>query len=289
MPTQSRSAGGGVRNLRAMFEQKDGSSTAPLRPPPASQPSPTILAAPVNGLFRPFLRSGGTDTLSSRTVSNPAPAIQISTETSSSRTIQEVKYNIPRKKCDVQTDRLMARNPYAGLSASSDPYTNGGSYGTSPVSSASLAPSTEEYDPYGDRYGTPPISNASSSRERRGGGGRTGGYGGFYEDDRGSAPAVQPAAQQQDRFDGYGQRSEDEPPVRVSPNRRAYAAERGNARGYRDDRSDGDSERSRGPEYRRGGERSNNTNGNGAGDLPVGRSRGAARGGGDGTRQIEGQ
>lgn len=275
MSNQPRSSGGAVRNLRAMFEQQDGSLTPPLAP--AQDSSRTRQRGTANGLFRTKLRPR-TDISSSRAVSAPINSILVTTPTA-----QYGKSSISYEKCDPQNDSPMARNPYAGLSAGPDPYTNGSSYGA-----PSVASSTEEYDPYGDRYGTPPISTASSSRDRRGGAGRTGGYGGFYDDSNGSAPAVQPAAQQQDRFDGYGQRSEDEPPARASPNRRPYASERNNARGYREDRSDADSDRSRGPDYRRGGERFI-SNGNGSSEVAVGRSRGAVRGGGDGTRQIEGQ
>src|SRR5271156_6308344 len=92
----------------------------------------------------------------------------------------------------------MARNPYAGVGGGSDPYLNGNSYGTSTTNAGS---SVDDYDPYGDRYGTPPIPATSSARDRRGV--RAGGYGSFYENSNGSVPAVQSAAQQNLQQDGY--------------------------------------------------------------------------------------
>lgn len=179
----------------------------------------------------------------------------------------------------------MARNPYAGVGGGSDPYVNGDSYGTSTTNATSGA---DDYDPYGERYGTPPIPATSSARDRRGV--RAGGYGGFYENSNGSAPALLPAIQQVQQPDGYGSGLENEPvPVR-SP-RRAGGSDQ--ARRYRQDPGDAESsEGSRGPEYReyrRAQERQYQNGGETSGDLAVGRSRGNGRGGGDGTRQIEGE
>jgi hypothetical protein len=182
----------------------------------------------------------------------------------------------------------MARNPYAGLGASTDPYTNGNGYGAPAPSRTS-----EDYDPYGDVYGTPLTPSTSADRERPAG--RSGGYGGFYDSGSGPAPAVQPAPQQQDRYDGYGRQSEDEPPPpRASPNRRPMISERSSARGYRQDRSDTDlegSRSSRAPEYRRGGgERAFSSTNGSSNDAIIPRIRGdLGRGGGDGTRQIDGK
>src|SRR5271169_1293688 len=100
----------------------------------------------------------------------------------------------------------MARNPYAGVGGGSDPYTNGNSYGTSTTNANSGA---DDYDPYGDRYGTPPIPATNSARDRRGV--RAGGYGGFYETNNGSAPAVQSTAQQAQQQDGYSSGPSSEP------------------------------------------------------------------------------
>lgn len=173
----------------------------------------------------------------------------------------------------------MARNPYAGVGASTDPYANG--------SAPFLA--TDDYDPYGERYGTPPIPSASSSRERRQG--RTGGYGGFYENSGGAPPAVQPVAQQMQSQDGYRSRTPEDPVPFQSP-RRAMGGDQNNARRFREDRPDAEPiDAARNRDYRRGAERMY-SNGNGsAGELVVGRSRGNGRIGnvGDGTRQIEGQ
>lgn len=176
----------------------------------------------------------------------------------------------------------MARNPYAGTGGGSDPYTNGNSYGIPTTNTASRA---DDYDPYGDRYGTPPIPATSSARDRRGV--RAGGYGGFYENSNGSAPAVQPAPQQAPQQDGYSSGPSSEPvPVR-SPRRNAGSDQ---ARRYRQERGDAESsEGSRGPEFRRVAERHYQNGSAASGDVVVGRSRGNGRGGGDGTRQIEGQ
>jgi len=283
-----------VRNLRAKFEQKeDARPVVPERPlaPSTSGGAPVVWGKGIGlGLFRADVPSQAVSmsaAKTSKTIRNLEYLGLQSTDISNLKAppvpkVSKATLSISKEKCDVQSDNLMARNPYSGLSANTDPYTNGNSsYGASTTSSI-----TEEYDPYGDRYGTPPISS-SSSRERRGG--RTGGYGGFYEDSNRPAPAVPPAAQQQDRFDGYGQRSEEEPIARSSPNRRPYVSGRSNARNYIQDRSDADSEGSRGPEYRRGGERRVANGNSHSNDLAVDRSRGVPGGGGDGTRQIEGQ
>src|SRR5579871_4758462 len=104
----------------------------------------------------------------------------------------------------------MARNPYSGVGSGSDPYVNGNGRGTLTTNSTS---GTDDYDPYGERYGTPPIPAASYTRDRRGV--RAGGYGGFYENSNGSTPAVLPTAQQVQQPEGYGSGSGSEPvPVR---------------------------------------------------------------------------
>ncbi|KFY48382.1 hypothetical protein V495_01387 [Pseudogymnoascus sp. VKM F-4514 (FW-929)] len=57
----------------------------------------------------------------------------------------------------------MAQNPYAGFNASADPYTAGDTLAaSSPNPSRDRSPgatstNTDDYDPYGDRYGTPPL------------------------------------------------------------------------------------------------------------------------------------
>ena len=176
----------------------------------------------------------------------------------------------------------MARNPYAGLGGDSDPYTNGNGYGASLSITAS---STDDYDPYGERYGTPPIASANTGRDRRAA--RTGGYGSFYANSNGSnssAQAVQPDIPPARQREGYGGTAgEERVPVR-SPRRPAGSDQ--SAR-YRQDRGDVESsEGSRGPEYRRGGGREYR-NGSGVSNDLVGRSRGNGTQGGDGTRQIE--
>src|SRR5450432_2719210 len=148
----------------------------------------------------------------------------------------------------------MARNPYAGLGGGSDPYTNGNGYGSSATSTPSI---TDDYDPYGERYGTPPIAAAASTqRDRRGA--RAGGYGGFYENSNGSAPTARPVAQQPQQpqqpqqHERYGGEGMDQPlPVR-SPRRRGGSDQ---SRGYRERTDAEPSESNRGPDYRRGGDR----------------------------------
>ncbi len=176
----------------------------------------------------------------------------------------------------------MARNPYVGLGSGADLYTNGNGYGTSTTISAG---GTDEYDPYGDRYGTPPIAAANTGRDRRAA--RTGGYGGFYENSNGSSPAAQSTGRRE-QSDGYGTSPGDGPlPVR-SP-RRPGGPDQSTGRGYRQDRGDADSSGgSRGAEYRRGADRQYQNGGEAGNDSAMGRSRGVPRGGGDGTRQIEG-
>jgi len=182
----------------------------------------------------------------------------------------------------------MSRNPYADVGAGADPYVNGNGY-------RAHAPATDDYDPYGERYGTPPTGASNATRDRRAGGsggrgggrgdGRAGGYGGFYENSNGSAPAVQAVAGNAEYGnDGYG---EDPAPPR-SPRRNATSANN-NRRQRQEYGNAGSEDRNPSFEYRRGGERQY-TNGNGLGnELVVGRNRGNARSGGDGTRQIEGQ
>ncbi|KAI9746344.1 MAG: hypothetical protein M1818_000056 [Claussenomyces sp. TS43310] len=180
----------------------------------------------------------------------------------------------------------MARNPYARLGdEAGDPYTNG--YETSHTT-----PSTDDYDPYGERYNTPPLPPASPARDRRGG--RTGGYGGFESNNNQYAPPVQQTTQPTppEGHDRYGSRSLDDPPPTRSP-RRPAAVESGAARRYREERSQGgsgDSSRSRGADSTRRHAERLNTKGDGhSNGLPVSRNRGngSAVGSGDGTRQIE--
>jgi len=174
----------------------------------------------------------------------------------------------------------MARNPYAGMRGDADPYTNGNPYA---ASSTAPVPGTDDYDPYGERYGTPPITSASASRDRRAA--RAGGYGGFYENSNGSSSSalgVQPAPPQAQMLEGYGRgRGEEPPPMRSS--RRPAGLEP--VRTYMEEADS--SEGSRGPEYRRGVERQYQ-NGGIRNDSASSRNRSNGRGGGDGTRQIEG-
>lgn len=176
----------------------------------------------------------------------------------------------------------MAHNPYAGPGSGADPYSNNNGYGTSTTISAG---GTDDYDPYGDRYGTPPIAASSAGRDRRAA--RTGGYGGFYENSNGSSPAVQSSGRRE-QSDGYGTSPGDGPlPVR-SP-RRPAISDQSTGRGYRQDRGDADpSGGSRGAEQRRGIDHQYQNGGLAGNGGATGRTRGVPRGGGDGTRQIEG-
>jgi hypothetical protein len=184
----------------------------------------------------------------------------------------------------------MSRNPYANSSAGADPYTNGNGYGAPAQAPATSA--TDDYDPYGDRYGTPPIPSSGGGRDRRAG--RSGGYGGFY-DGNGSSPGVQTTAQQPQPQNDYG-RAADEPAPMRSP-RRPAAVDPAAGRRYRPDRGDGggSGDSGRGAEYRRGAERLNpnatptmSNEGMTSRNRTNGRTGGTSVTGGDGTRQIEG-
>jgi hypothetical protein len=173
----------------------------------------------------------------------------------------------------------MSRNPYSGLGANTDINSNGNSYGASTAS-----PATDDYDPYGERYGTPPIGSVIGGRR----GGRTGGYGGFYENSNGSATISQ-QSQQSERYDGYGSRTSEESAL-VRSSRRPGGSGPNNARRIRQDHGDADSsEGSRGPEYRRGGERSRQNDDGANAGVALSLSGENGGGGGDGTRQIDGQ
>jgi hypothetical protein len=166
----------------------------------------------------------------------------------------------------------MSRIPYSGLSANTDPNLNSNSY--------------DDYDPYGERYGTPPIGGATSGRR---GGMRAGGYGGFYENSNGSASVLQPISQpsqQPERYDGYsGGASEESAPAQSA--RWLGGPNSNNVRRIRPDGRDTDSsEGSRGPEYR-GAEPSRQNDGTAGNDVALGRGTNG-KVGGDGTRQIDG-
>lgn len=180
----------------------------------------------------------------------------------------------------------MSRNPYASSSATADPYTNGNGYRVATQAPSSTA--NDDYDPYGDRYGTPPIPSTSAARDRRAG--RTGGYGGFF-DSNGTAPSARSVSPQPQPQNDYG-RAVDEPGQMRSPRRPAAVEPAGNRR-YRTERGDdgGSADTSRSPDYRRGGERLNPSGPSVANnELMASRNRSNGRAvGGDGTRQIEGQ
>jgi hypothetical protein len=215
----------------------------------------------------------------------------------------------------------MASNPYAGLNANSDPYTNGDGIGATlagPISvpdrNPASSPSSDDYDPYGERYGTPPISAASSvsARERRGA--RTGGYGGFYANGSGNngsgtnmnVQAPRRSNESEERRDAYGGTNvgarlrDDGAPPRSQ--RRPSAAnegpvERERRLGGRNEASTLPPDFGAGRDFRRpsaGPDRGYSNQSNGYNNAqrserakPIGIS--AAAGGGDGTRQIEGQ
>lgn len=182
----------------------------------------------------------------------------------------------------------MARNPYAGLGTARDPYTNGYATSDAPPSTA------DDYDPYGERYNTPPIPSTSAARDRKGT--RTGGYGGFENNNESVVTPQQiPQPTPPDGQSAYGSRPiEDLPPTRSPRRERLAAVEPGPGRRYREERSQGgsaDNGRSRNAEPRRPAERFNPRGiGSSGGDPTVGRSRPNGRniGVGDGTRQIEG-
>lgn len=182
----------------------------------------------------------------------------------------------------------MARNPYAGLSTATDLYTNGNGYAEPEPAPAA------DYDPYGERYGTPPIPAARDVRRAPA---RTDGYGGFGDESNGPSPAVRPQ-EQYSRQEGYGQRVVVDQPAPTRSPRRPAAIDGANARSYRSQRSEGSADSgNRGPpSYGRPSERLN-PNGNASSienvTPPAPRNRGngiyGRSGGGDGTRQIEGQ
>jgi hypothetical protein len=185
----------------------------------------------------------------------------------------------------------MARNPYASFNASADPYTNGDGLGAPssqpPSRSPAATPSTDEYDPYGDRYGAPPI-NTSSSRERRPGP-RAGGYGGFNPNSNGSGPGVQAPPQQlqqQDGRDPYSNRS------RENSGARSQRRPSEESRRFRNE-VDGNMPPPEMPATRNftrpnTGERTYSGNNGMNNNSSRDRTQGTSRNGGDGTRQIEG-
>jgi hypothetical protein len=180
----------------------------------------------------------------------------------------------------------MARNPYAGSGGGSDPYTNGTGHGGP---ATGTAPGTDDYDPYGERYGTPPITTATAARDRRAA--RAGGYGNFYENSNGSSSSGLPLQSnaQPTQPEGYGSGTGEETIPGRSP-RRHGAGGSGQSRRYRQELGAESSEgsRSRGPEYRRGAERQDQNESRSTDDVLVSRTRRNGISGGDGTRQIEG-
>lgn len=169
----------------------------------------------------------------------------------------------------------MARNPYAGV-GNADPYTNGNGYGGLNAARSPGRRSNEDYDPYGDRYGSPP--NSRDERDRRPA--RNGGYAGFGGPANGSAPAVQPVASRQAAggygYDGYNSRPDEQAPPR-SPRRPRVPDPR-----PRQDGGYGDPGRM--PDARRRGDRQYVNGNDGGNTMASNRNRGATRG----TRQIEG-
>lgn len=162
----------------------------------------------------------------------------------------------------------MARNPYSGV-GNADPYTNGNGYGGLGGTSRS---NEGEYDPYGERYGSPPTTNGERDRRPA----RNGAYGGFGD----PPPAVQPVTSRQPpggySYDTYNSRPEEPAPPR-SPRRVRMPESR-----MRQDGGYGDTN------TRRRGERQY-TNGDDDGNALVSnRNRGATRGG-SGARQIGGR
>lgn len=185
----------------------------------------------------------------------------------------------------------MSRNPYAGLSTTDDPYTSQNGYGAPAVAS-----STDDYTSYGaNRYVNVPPAAASESNGRAV---RQGGYGGFGEPVRSSArDRISQASyngsriteEDTDAMQQYGD------PVLESPPRRAAVRDGGgmNGRPIRQ-RPNGDSGAGR-PNglgldneamdvYVPPPRARNNRNGNGYGGVANQMS-----GGGDGTRQIQGE
>lgn len=210
----------------------------------------------------------------------------------------------------------MAQNPYAGFNASADPYTKSSdSLAATPNPPRERSPgatsSTDEYDPYGDRYGTPPLGTPSPSQtanreqQRRApqppAQGRAGGYGGFYAQSiapAGSAgpspkqplPVPVPRSQsQQQPYGGRDNRSRENLPA---PAQQAQRRPSDESRGFRNGGSDGSMRPPDGPaarEFRKPsmGERSYSGGPNNS--VARDRERAVTRGGGgSGTRQIEG-
>lgn len=175
----------------------------------------------------------------------------------------------------------MAGNPYAAYNTANDPYTNGNNYG------AAESTPTDDYDPYGDRYGTPPVPAARDARRAA----RTGGYGGFVEDNVISTPLAR--SEQPSRQDGLGSQADELPTPMRSP-RRPAAMNGDTVRSYRSQRSQGsiDGGSRTAPTYGRPQDRLA-PNGNGLTDEYMSTSAPRIRNngvysGGDGTRQIEG-
>ncbi|OBT53382.1 hypothetical protein VE04_05347 [Pseudogymnoascus sp. 24MN13] len=163
----------------------------------------------------------------------------------------------------------MAQNPYAGFNASADPYTQSSDSLAAATPnpprerSPGATPSTDDYDPYGDRYGTPPLGTpppqqaANREQQRRAprpppGRGRTGGYGGFYAQSIAPAGSAGPSPkqplpvprapqqQQQQVYGGRDNRSRENLPAPRSRRRRTTSDE---SRGFRNGASDGGSMR----------------------------------------------
>lgn len=208
----------------------------------------------------------------------------------------------------------MAQNPYAGFNASADPYTQS----SESLAATSNPPrerspgatsSIDDYDPYGDRYGTPPLgtpppqssSQQNGNRDRRAappGPGRTGGYGGFYANSispAGSAgpppkqPLPVPRLQQQPPQQPYGGRGNGSRENLGAPQTQRRPSDESRRR---NGGSDGSMRPPDGPatrDFRKPsiGERSYSGGPNNSASRE--RERSVTRGGGgSGTRQIEG-
>lgn len=201
----------------------------------------------------------------------------------------------------------MAQNPYAGFNASADPYTQGESLAATPNPPRERSPgatsNTDDYDPYGDRYGTPPLGtpppSQNANRERRaappGPGPRAGGYGGFYANSISPAASANPSPKQppprsqppQQPYGGRDNRSREN--LEAPQGQRRPSDE---SRRVRNGGSDGSMRPPDGPatrEFRKPsmGERSYSGGPNNS--APRDRERAVTSGGGgSGTRQIEG-
>lgn len=206
----------------------------------------------------------------------------------------------------------MAQNPYAGFNASADPYTQGDSLTASSNPPRERSPgattSTDDYDPYGDRYGTPPLgtppapSQGANREQRRPGTGpgapRTGGYGGFYANNVSPAggagpspkqPLPVPRSQPQQLMYGGANRSRENLPAPQAQTQRRPSDE---SRRLRNGVSDGNMRSPDGPaarEFRKPSMGDRSYSGGSNNLAPRDRERAPTRGGGgSGTRQIEG-